>query len=81
MRMLGKRRLTKRKGKRSNFKHRPDKSMTEKRKTLSNSKSDMKIDLVHNLMEASKLSDDEAEDVEMEGEDADGKEINDHHFI
>ena len=78
MRMLGKRRLTKRKGKRSNFKHRTDKTMTEKRKTLSNSKSEMKIDLVHNLIEASNNSDDEAEDVEMEGEDADGKEINSH---
>ena len=73
MRMLGKRRLAKRKGKRSHFDHRRDKTKTEKRKTLSNSKSDMKIDLVHTLMEASDNSDDEAEDVEMEGEDADGK--------
>ena len=81
MRMLGKRRLSKRKGKKSYFKHYRDKTKTEKRKTLSNSKSDMKVDLVHNLMEASKDSDDEAEDVEMEGEDADGKDFNDHHFI
>ena len=60
--MLGKR-TSKRRNKRSNFKHRPNKSMTEKRKALSNSKSDMKVDLDHNLMEASDNSDDEAEDV------------------
>ena len=41
----------------------------------------MKIDLVHNLAEASDDSDDEAEDVGMEGEDADGKVFNDHLFI
>ena len=79
MRMLGKRRLTKRKGRGSRFKHRPDKKKTEKRKTLSNSKSDMEIDLVLNLNEASSSSDEEAEDVEMEGEDADGKYFNSHH--
>ena len=38
MRMLGKRKLAKRKGKRSNFFKRPDKTKTEKRKTLSNTK-------------------------------------------
>ena len=37
MRMLGKR-TSKRKNKRSNFKHRPDKTKTEKRKTLSTPK-------------------------------------------
>ena len=37
MSMLGKR-ISKRKGKRSNFFKRPDKTMTEKRKTLSKSK-------------------------------------------
>ena len=37
--------------------------------------------MVHNLAEASDDSDDEAEDVEMEGEDADGKGINDHLFL
>ncbi len=46
-----------------------------------NSKSDKEIDLVHNLAEASNDYEDEAEDVEMEGEDADGKGINDHLFI
>jgi hypothetical protein len=38
--------------------------------------------LVHNPLEASNDYEDEAEDVEMEGEDADGKDINgDHLFI
>ena len=78
--MLGKK-ISKRKGKRSCFFKRPDKSFTEKRKALQNSKSDKEIDLVHNHDEASDDSDVEAEDVEMEGEDADGKGINDHLFI
>ena len=72
MRMLGKR-TTKRKNKRSNFYKRPDKSFTEKRKTIQNSKSEIMIDLDHNLIEASNRSYEEADDVEIEGEDADGK--------
>ena len=81
MRMLGKR-TSKRKNKRSYFKHYRDKTKTEKRKALQNSKSDKEINLVHILIEASNDSDDEeAEDVEMEGEDADGKEINDQNLI
>ena len=80
MRMLGKR-TSKRRNKKGHFFKRPDKRFTEKRKTLSNTKSDMEINLDHNLIEASNDVDDEAEDVEMEGEDADGKNIKDHHFI
>ena len=60
--------------KKSNFKHRPDKRFTEKRRALSNTKSDTMMDLDHNPDEASDDADDEeAGDVEMEGEDADGK--------
>ena len=40
LRIQGKRRVAKRKGKRSNFKHRPDKTMTKKRNALSNSKTE-----------------------------------------
>jgi hypothetical protein len=70
-RLMGKR-TAKRKNKRSNFKHRPDKTKTANRRAFSSSKSD-KIDTDHNPDEASNDADDEAEDVEMEGEDADGK--------
>ena len=51
-RLLGKRRFAKRKGKRSNFFKRPDRTKGKNRKTLSNSKSD-KIDSDHTLVEAS----------------------------
>ena len=80
VRMMGKKTTT-RKGKRSCFFKRPDKSFTEKRKTLSNTKSDMNVDLNHNLPEASDDYEDEAEDVEMQGENADGKDFNDHHNL
>ena len=49
--------------------------MTEKRRALSSNKSE-EMDLDHNPDEASNDADDEeARDVEMEGEDADGKYI------
>ena len=51
----------KRKGKRSNFFKRPDKRFAEKRRALSNSKSD-KIDSEHNPDESSNYAD----DVDME---------------
>ena len=66
-------RIKNRKAKSGCFKHRPDKTKTEKRRALSNTKSDTMIDLDHNPDEASNDADDEAGDVEMEGEDADGK--------
>ena len=44
-----------------------------RRGTLLKNPSDNEIDLVHNPLEASDDSDDEAEDVEMQVEDADGK--------
>ena len=48
--------------------------MTEKRRALSNTKSDTMMDLDHNPDEAFDDADDvKAGDVEMEGEDADGK--------
>ena len=72
--MKGTTRIKKRKGKRSNFYKRPDKSFTNKRKdALQNSKSDKEIDSVHNPVESFNDSDDEEEDVDMESEDADGK--------
>ena len=62
--------------KKSNFFKRTEKTKTEKRRALSNTKSDTMIDLDHNPDEASDDDDDEeAGDVEMEGEDADGKYI------
>jgi hypothetical protein len=70
--MQGTTRIKKRKGKSSNFKQRPNRTKNAKRRAFSSSKSD-KIDSGHNLDEASINADDEAEDVEMEGEDADGK--------
>ena len=73
MRKQGKKRIKNRKGKSSNFKHRPDKTKTEKRRALSNNKSDTMIDLDHYPDEASDNADAEAGDVEMECEDADGK--------
>jgi hypothetical protein len=61
MRMKGKR-TAKRKAKRRNYKHRPDKSFTEKRKAaLQNSKSD-KIDSFHIPDESFNDADDEGED-------------------
>jgi hypothetical protein len=75
MRMQGKK-TAKRKGKRTNFKHRPDKTMTKNRRALSSSKSD-KIDSEHNPDESYNYADDEGQDVDMEGEDADGKYPND----
>ena len=70
MRVLGKR-TAKRRNKKNRFDHRRDKTKTARRKALSSFKSD-KIDSDHNP-DASNDADDEAEDVEMEGEDADGK--------
>ena len=70
--MLGKRKIAKRKGKRSHFDSRKKKTMT-----------DTKIDLDHILFGASKnFEEEEAEDGEMEIEDAECKDYNDnYHFI
>ena len=73
LRRQGQARIKNRKGKRSCFKQRPDKTKTEKRKALSINKSD-EIDLDHYPDEASNDADDEeAGDVDIEGEDAEGK--------
>ena len=72
LRMQGKK-TGKRRNKRSHFDTRKNKTMTEKRRALSNTKSDTMMDLDHNPDEASDNPDEEAGDVEMEGEDADGK--------
>ena len=69
--MEGTTRIKKKKGKRNNFKHRPDKTMTAKRRAFSSSKSD-KIDSNHNP-DAFNDADDEGQDVDMDCEDADGK--------
>ena len=64
----------KRRNKRSLFDTRKDKSFTEKRRALSKIKSVTMMDLDHNPDEAfDDAVDEEAGDVEMEGEDADGK--------
>ena len=70
--MQGTTRIKKKKGKSSNFKHRPDKRFTKKRRALSSSKSE-KISSDHNPDESLNYADDEGQDVDMEGEDADGK--------
>ena len=65
----------KRRIKKSNFNARKNNTKTEKRRALLNTKSDTMIDLDHYPDdEASNDADDEAGDVEMEGEDADGKD-------
>ena len=68
--MKGTTRIKKRKGKRSNFKQRPNRW-----RGLENSKSVMDIDSAHNPDESFNDADDEGEDqdVDMESEDADGK--------
>ena len=48
-----------RRNKKSNFKQRPDKTKTKKRRALSNTKSDTMIDLDHNPDEAFNDTDDE----------------------
>ena len=63
MMMLGKRKIAKRKGKRSHFDSRKKKTMT-----------DTKIDLDHILFVASNNFEEEAEDSDMESEDAECKE-------
>jgi hypothetical protein len=63
----------KRKGKRSKFYQRPDKTKTEKRRALSGLKTDTKIDMDHILFGASNNYEEEAEDSEMECEDAECK--------
>jgi hypothetical protein len=62
LRILGKKRLKKRKGSESHLYKRPTKKKTEKRKTLSNSKSEINIELGHKLIEAFNISDDNKED-------------------
>ena len=64
-RIEGTTRVKKRKGKSSRFFKRPDKRFTEKRRALSNSKSD-KLDSKHNPDESSNYADDEDQDVDME---------------
>ena len=71
LRKQGQARIKNRKGKRSHFDTRKNKTMTEKKKALSNTKSETMMD--HNPDEAFDDVDEEAGDVEMEGEDADGK--------
>ena len=73
--MMGIKRIKKRKGKSSNFKHRPDKTKTARRRALLNSKTDKEIDSVYNPDESFNYADDEEEeqDLDMESEDADGK--------
>ena len=63
----------KRKGKISNFYKRPDKRFTEKRRALSDLKTDTKIDIEHILFGASNNYEEEAEDSDMESEDAECK--------
>ena len=63
----------KRKNKKGNFKHRPDKRFTEKRRALSDPKTDTKIDIDHILFGASNNYEEEAEDSDMESEDAECK--------
>ena len=69
-RLEGTTRIKKRKGKRSNFYKRPNRWSA-----LKNSTSVMEIDSNHNSDESFNYADDEGEDqdVDMEGEDADGK--------
>ena len=62
--MQGKK-TAKRKNKRSNFKHRPDRNMNETRRAHSDHMSDTNTGLEDILIEASNNSDGEAEDVEM----------------
>ena len=58
--------VAKRKGKRSNFRPRPDRTKTEERRAHSGPKTDMtKTGLEDILIETSNNSDGEAEDVEM----------------
>ena len=73
LRKQGQARIKNRKAKSSCFDTRKNKTKTEKRRALSNAKSDTMIDLDHYPDEASNDADEEAGDVEMEGEDADGK--------
>ena len=70
-RIQGKR-TSKRKNKRSNFFKRPKRSKTANTRDLSSSKSD-KLDSEHNPDESLNYADDEGQDVDMEGEEADGK--------
>ena len=46
---------------------------TARRRALQNSRSDMEVDSDHNPDESFNYADDEGQDVDMEGEDADGK--------
>ena len=68
MRMLGKK-IAKRKNKKGNFFKRPDKRFTEKRRALSDPKTDTNIDMDHILFGASNNYEEEAEDSDMESED------------
>jgi hypothetical protein len=72
-RMVGTTRIKKRKGKSSRFFKRPDKRFTEKRRALSDPKTDTKIDIDHILFGASNNYEEEAEDSDMESEDAECK--------
>ena len=66
MRIQGKRRIAKRKGKRSNFKQRPDRTKTETRRAHSGPKTETtKTGLEDILIEASNNSGGEAEDTKM----------------
>ena len=60
-------------GKNSRFFKRPDKRFTEKRRALSDPKTDTKIDIDHILFGASNNYEEEAEDSDMESEDAECK--------
>ena len=71
MREQGKK-TAKRKNKRNCLFKRPEKIKTVDRKAFSSSKSD-KINSDHNSDESLNYTDDEGQDVDMEGEDADGK--------
>ena len=64
LRMQGKK-TAKGKNKKGNFKHRPDRTKNEKRRALSDHRSDAKTGMEDILIEASNHSDGEAEDSEM----------------